>query len=372
MLKDANLSGKFLELPSSETTAYQQEQQSKGKSINTETDIQEEDIKKIRNRTMRTKEKASNLNELTEITGSRIDNNGVLEEYKNGNEEYGKLEKSCRKKPFPKAPIKRRHKKAIKSIKPTKPYVMLLHGFVAICSLGKCLSTMQKVALCFCMCVICHVMGLNRACLASISTKKIVQECPKSVEDFTKRAYEMNCHQIPQNCTSPDNFQYHCLPTEDRNIFVDVCAEVIHISCHCAMYDTTAGIVQNDDDTLFKGTLENCTYRSNTFHAECYRGIFEAFNSTEEFVNISKRYPANFENKNTASTNMDSAVVVAVVVICVVIIAVIITVVLIRCRMQRSAAKRRRDNNEEFPNNQDLENRLIEEEQRLHGPQGEN
>lgn len=84
MLKDANLSGKFLELPSSETTAYQQEQQSKGKSINTETDIQEEDIKKIRNRTMRTKEKASNLNELTEITGSRIDNNGVLEEYKNG------------------------------------------------------------------------------------------------------------------------------------------------------------------------------------------------------------------------------------------------------------------------------------------------
>lgn len=84
MLKDANLSGKFLELPSSETTAYQQEQQSKGKSINTETDIQEEDIKKIRNRTMRTKEKASNLNELTEITGSRIDNNGVFEEYKNG------------------------------------------------------------------------------------------------------------------------------------------------------------------------------------------------------------------------------------------------------------------------------------------------
>lgn len=78
---------------------------------------------------------------------------------------------------------------------------------------------------------ICHVMGLNRACLASISTKKIVQECPKSVEDFTKRAYEMNCHQIPQNCTSPDNFQYHCLPTEDRNIFVDVCAEVKYISC---------------------------------------------------------------------------------------------------------------------------------------------
>lgn len=131
------------------------------------------------------------------------------------------------------------------------------------------------------------------------------------------------------------------------------------------MYDTTAGIVQNDDNTLFKGTLENCTYRSNTFHAECYRGIFEAFNSTEEFVNISMRYPANFENKKTASTNMDSAAVVAVVVICVVIIAVIITV--LGCLMQRSAAKRRRDNNEEFPNNQDLENRLIEEEQRLHG-----
>lgn len=75
---------------------------------------------------------------------------------------------------------------------------------------------------------ICPVVGLNGA---SISTMKIVEECPKSVEEFTKRACEMNCHQKPQNYTSPDNFQYHCLPTENRNTSVDVCAEVKYISC---------------------------------------------------------------------------------------------------------------------------------------------
>lgn len=37
---------------------------------------------------------------------------------------------------------------------------------------------------------------------------------------------------------------------------------------HCAMYDTTAGIVQTDINNRFKGTLENCTYRSNTFHGK--------------------------------------------------------------------------------------------------------
>lgn len=204
-------------------------------------------------------------------------------------------------------------------------------------------------------------MGLNGA---SISTMKIVEECPKSVEEFTKRACEMNCHQKPQNYTSPDNFQYHCLPTENRNTSVDVCAEVKYISCHCAMYDTTAGIVQTDINNRFKGTLENCTYRSNTFHARGCLGIFEAFNSTEELPNISMRCPANIENKKTANTNMDSfeengtAAIVAIVGVVVVFVG-IIAVLLIRCLVRRSAARRR-------------ERRLIEDGLQLQRLQGEN
>lgn len=345
---------------------FQQQQQLEREPINTETDIQEENINKINIRTLRTEKNAGKLTELIEITGSRMDNNVVFEEYKNGNEKYGKLGKTCQKNPFSKAPIKRRHNKTTKCLKPTKPYVMLLHGFSAICSLGKCLSTMQKVVFCICIVVICPVVGSTRVCLESISTMKIVNECPKSVEDFTKRACEMNCYQKPQNCTSPDNFEYHCLQTEDRNVSVEVCAEVKYISCHCAMYDTTAGIVQTDNNNRFKGILENCTYRSNKFNARGCPGIFETFNSTEEFSNISMRCPANIENKETANTNINSFEenAIAAVVVGVVIFVGIIAVLLKRCPVRKSAAKRRRDNNVEFPNNQ--EHRLIEEEQKLH------
>lgn len=58
-----------------------QEQKLERESINTETYIQEESRKTIRKRTLRTEKKAGIL---TEITRSRIDNNGVLEECKNG------------------------------------------------------------------------------------------------------------------------------------------------------------------------------------------------------------------------------------------------------------------------------------------------
>lgn len=34
------------------------------------------------------------------------------------------------------------------------------------------------------------------------------------------------------------------------------------------MYDTTAGIVQTDNNNRFKGILENCTYRSNKFNGK--------------------------------------------------------------------------------------------------------
>lgn len=80
-LKDANISGIFPELPSSETMTCRQEQKLERESINTETYIQEESRKTIRKRTLRTEKKAGIL---TEITRSRIDNNGVLEECKNG------------------------------------------------------------------------------------------------------------------------------------------------------------------------------------------------------------------------------------------------------------------------------------------------
>lgn len=67
---------------------------------------------------------------------------------------------------------------------------------------------------------------------------KIVKECPKSAEDAHKRACEMNCHEKTQNCTSPDNFEYHCLKLGQTNVHVEVCAEVKRISCkyQCFLY----------------------------------------------------------------------------------------------------------------------------------------
>lgn len=126
------------------------------------------------------------------------------------------------------------------------------------------------------------------------------------------------------------------------------------------MYDTTAGIVQTDNESRFTGIMENCTYYSNMFHAKGCRGIFEAINSTEEFPYISMTCSANYESNKTENTNMDSfeennsayiAVVAAVVVL---IFVGVIAVLLIRCLVRKLAARGRWDNDEEDPNNQEV------------------
>lgn len=77
----------------------------------------------------------------------------------------------------------------------------------------------------------CLVKNSNGTCSASISTVKEVNNCPESKEEWNERAFQMNCPKVPQNCTSSEKFQYHCLPTEKRHKYVELCSPIKRINC---------------------------------------------------------------------------------------------------------------------------------------------
>lgn len=61
-------------------------------------------------------------------------------------------------------------------------------------------------------------------CEASRATLEYVDRCPKDETEWQKAASKKDCSAVRQNCTSSDNFVYHCLINAWENATVEVCA----------------------------------------------------------------------------------------------------------------------------------------------------
>lgn len=61
----------------------------------------------------------------------------------------------------------------------------------------------------------------------------MVDSCPESLNEMTKRANVKNCekHSSTHNCTGTEPYVYHCLINELQDAFVEVCApeQIINI-----------------------------------------------------------------------------------------------------------------------------------------------
>lgn len=56
------------------------------------------------------------------------------------------------------------------------------------------------------------------------SNCSLVDDCPQNAVEWVKRMELKKCNFIIQNCTTLDNFEYHCLTNKFQHIFVEVCA----------------------------------------------------------------------------------------------------------------------------------------------------
>lgn len=62
-------------------------------------------------------------------------------------------------------------------------------------------------------------------------TAEIVDSCPESLIEMTKRAEGKNCEEQARthNCTEIEQYKYHCVINELEDAFIEVCAEELLI-----------------------------------------------------------------------------------------------------------------------------------------------
>ncbi|XP_062582381.1 uncharacterized protein LOC134244120 isoform X2 [Saccostrea cucullata] len=144
------------------------------------------------------------------------------------------------------------------------------------------------------------------SCMSSLPTIMIGRKCPKDESTFEERKQVLNCSYIPQNCTDPLKFQYHCVLNEYANRSVEVCAIPTRIlGSVCAEFNIGGKFVQEHYTTPVPCSRCPFVYTSTDAYKyqECYRGIQNISSTTTVLstysVLISSTHPTGLQSTSS-------------------------------------------------------------------------
>lgn len=125
------------------------------------------------------------------------------------------------------------------------------------------------------------LLARGENCPQSIPTVAVVDDCPQNAVEWVKRMELKKCNFIIQNCTTLDNFEYHCLTNKFQHIFVEVCApNKMIVGQNCPYYDVQHNSINYNLNQPCKEHKKPCpsVYTSSSvyLYQECYN---EARNS---------------------------------------------------------------------------------------------
>lgn len=115
----------------------------------------------------------------------------------------------------------------------------------------------------------------TRKCPWSTKTVKYVESCPENRSGMEKRAKIKNCKLVPQNCTEPNKFKYHCVINEMGDKFVEVCAEEYFIHDFCAEYNSYGETIQEHFNLKCLDVKPPCPDRYLSTAAYLYNGCYD-------------------------------------------------------------------------------------------------
>ncbi|XP_062601135.1 uncharacterized protein LOC134262816 isoform X2 [Saccostrea cucullata] len=131
-------------------------------------------------------------------------------------------------------------------------------------------------------------LGSCGICSASPGTVVYVPSCPTIKDEWDKAAHKKNCSAVKQNCTTADNFVYHCLANPFQDLLIEVCSEPAIISFPvCAEYNERGNIVQENHFTDCSSYDPPCPNRYISTDTFKYRGCYNITQRTTTVTTIS-------------------------------------------------------------------------------------
>lgn len=119
--------------------------------------------------------------------------------------------------------------------------------------------------------------GESRYCKEAVDSVKIVETCPTSKKEWDNAARKKDCSKIAlqQNCSSVENFEYHCVINGYRTETLEVCAPSRLIFGHCVEFNEPGGVIQDQISAPCIETFPKCAamYLSSTAYKypDCYQ-----------------------------------------------------------------------------------------------------
>ncbi|XP_062613918.1 uncharacterized protein LOC134275674 [Saccostrea cucullata] len=95
-------------------------------------------------------------------------------------------------------------------------------------------------------------------------------KCPTSEKSWMEAAKRKNCSSIPQNCTSPENFRYHCVANTFMNQTIEVCAPGLYLLGYCPEYNFQGERIQDNYNADCKNFETPCPTRYKSWKSYQY------------------------------------------------------------------------------------------------------
>ncbi|XP_061195963.1 uncharacterized protein LOC133204237 [Saccostrea echinata] len=97
-------------------------------------------------------------------------------------------------------------------------------------------------------------------------------KCPSTEKSWMEAAERKNCSSIPQNCTSPENFRYHCVANAFMNQTIEVCAPGLYLLGFCPEYNFQGERIQDNYNADCKNFSMPCPSRYKSWMSFKYPG----------------------------------------------------------------------------------------------------
>lgn len=114
-------------------------------------------------------------------------------------------------------------------------------------------------------------------CPEAVASVKDVPFCPTSKKELDIAAKRKNCDELAtgQNCSSIEEFVYHCTINSYRNATLEVCAPKRRILGHCSEFNIVGGVIQDQHSAPCNKIFPKCDghYMSSDAYKydDCYK-----------------------------------------------------------------------------------------------------
>ncbi|XP_061195880.1 uncharacterized protein LOC133204128 [Saccostrea echinata] len=128
-------------------------------------------------------------------------------------------------------------------------------------------------------------------------------KCPSTEKSWMEAAKKKNCSSIPQNCTSPENFRYHCVANAFMNQTIEVCAPGLYLLGYCPEYNFQGERIQDNYNADCKNFAEPCPSRYKSWMSYKYSDCV-ALKKFNHGIQLNKLYKSDL-NKTALEINLE-------------------------------------------------------------------